>query len=131
MPINVSGNGYLATDASILVDAFEGVLKELGLVDRSDPAARLVAGHIITFAKAGERDPVRLRDLTLEAIRMAQRLSVGTRCRTRPGKNEIPKIGLGDRGPECRRRSQIRDAETQRHPTSAGIPGGFPRTSRR
>jgi hypothetical protein len=75
MPINYSGNGYLATDASVLVGAFEGVLRELGLVDRSDPAARLVAGLIITFAKAGEGDPVRLHDLTLEAFRMGQRQS--------------------------------------------------------
>jgi hypothetical protein len=70
MPIDYSGNGYLATDASILVVAFEGVLRELGLVDQSDPAARLVAGQVITFAKAGEHDPVRLRDLTLEALRI-------------------------------------------------------------
>lgn len=75
MPINYSGNGYLAADASVLVVAFEGVLRELGLDDRSDPAVWLVAGFIITFAKAGEGDPVRLRDLTLEAFRMTQRQS--------------------------------------------------------
>jgi hypothetical protein len=56
---------------------------------------------------------------------------VGTRCRTRPAKNEIPKIGLGDRGQGWRQRSPIRDAETRRHPTNAGIPRGFPRTPRR
>jgi hypothetical protein len=72
MPIDYSGNGYLATDASVLVVAFEGVLRELGSVDRSDPTARLVAGHMITFAKAGEHDLARLRDLTLEALRVDQ-----------------------------------------------------------
>ena len=71
MPIDHSGNGYLATDAGILVDAFEGALKALRLVDRNDPAALVVANHIITFAKTGVLDPVRLRDLTLEAVRIA------------------------------------------------------------
>jgi hypothetical protein len=74
MPIDYSGNGYLATDDSILVVAFEGVLRKLGLIDRSDPAARLVAGLIINFAKAGERDHARLHDLTLEAFRIEQPL---------------------------------------------------------
>lgn len=76
MPIDYSGNGYLATDASIPVVAFEGVLRKLGLVDRSDPAARLVADLIITFVKAGDGDPERLHDLTLEALRMEQRGSL-------------------------------------------------------
>ena len=36
MLIEFNSNGYLATDAGILVDAFEGALKELGLGARSD-----------------------------------------------------------------------------------------------
>jgi hypothetical protein len=72
MPIRLvvanSENGYLATDAGILVDAFEGALSELGVVDRNDPATSVVANHIIAFAKAGVLDPVRLRDLTVEAV---------------------------------------------------------------
>jgi hypothetical protein len=64
---------YLAVDGTILVDAFEGVLEDLGLADRNDPAAQVVANHLVTFAKAGERDPVRLRELTLEAVRVERR----------------------------------------------------------
>jgi hypothetical protein len=60
-------------DGAILVDAFEGVLEDLGLADRNDPAAQVVANHLVTFAKAGERDPVRLRELTLEAVRVERR----------------------------------------------------------
>jgi hypothetical protein len=37
-------------------------------VDRNDPATSVVANHIIAFAKAGVLDPVRLRDLTVEAV---------------------------------------------------------------
>jgi hypothetical protein len=72
--IDNSEDGYLATDAAVLVEAFEEVVRELGLVDRDDQAAKLVvANHIVTFGKAGVLDPARLRDLTLKAIRREQR----------------------------------------------------------
>jgi hypothetical protein len=67
--IDNSTNGHLATDATVLVEAFEGALNELGLADRNDSAALVVAKHIIAFGKAGERDPVRLRDLIVKAMR--------------------------------------------------------------
>ena len=67
-----SENTYLATDAGILVDAFEGALSELG-VDRNDPATSVVANHIIAFAKAGVLDPAQLRDLTIKAVRKERR----------------------------------------------------------
>src|SRR5262249_19232518 len=56
----VSENGYLAMEATVLVEAFEDTLKMLGLIDRDDPVRLAVARHIIIFARAGERDPVRL-----------------------------------------------------------------------
>jgi hypothetical protein len=40
-----SENSYLATDARILIDAFEVALNELGLVDRNCPAALAVANR--------------------------------------------------------------------------------------
>jgi hypothetical protein len=69
MELHNSENGYLATDAAILVVAFEDTVKLLGLVDPNDPATLVAATHIITFAKAGECDPARLRELTVKAIR--------------------------------------------------------------
>jgi hypothetical protein len=70
MPIRlVVENSYLAIDAGILIDAFEAALKELGLSDRNDTAALVVAKHLISFAKAGVLDPVQLRDLTVKAVR--------------------------------------------------------------
>jgi hypothetical protein len=50
--------------------SFEGALKDSGLADRNDPAAQVVASHLVTFAKTGGCDPVRLRELTLEAVRV-------------------------------------------------------------
>jgi hypothetical protein len=66
-------SGYLATDAGILVDAFEAVLNELGLVDRNHPAVLVVANHIIAFAKTGILDPLKLRDLAVKAVREERR----------------------------------------------------------
>jgi hypothetical protein len=66
MPIDYSGND------GFLVDAFERVLKKL-MIERTHPEALIVAKHIITFAKAGERDPLRLHDLTEKAVRIERR----------------------------------------------------------
>jgi len=68
MPIDDSPKGCLATDDDILVNAFDGALRELQM-DRTRPEALVVAEHIITFAKAGERDPLRLRALAVKAAR--------------------------------------------------------------
>jgi hypothetical protein len=51
-----------------LVEAFEGVLGELGLVRRDDPATMLVAKAIMDAAKTGERDPKRLRELAVREL---------------------------------------------------------------
>jgi hypothetical protein len=61
--------GGLAMDAAVLVDAFEEARKELGLEDRNNLEALFVAKLIISFAKDGERDVMRLRELTLVAMR--------------------------------------------------------------
>ncbi len=49
-------------DIPVLTAAFEEALRELRLVDRTDPATQLVAKRIIELAQRGERDPIRLRD---------------------------------------------------------------------
>jgi hypothetical protein len=51
-----------------LVIVFDDVLDALGLVDRTDPVTTLVAQKVIELAKAGVRDPIRLKRLTLEAF---------------------------------------------------------------
>ena len=50
--------------------AFEGLLQELGLRDRSDPLCTLVAQKIIELGQRGVRDPKRLHELALAAIRL-------------------------------------------------------------
>ena len=50
-----------------MTTAYEGALGELGLADR--PLTELIARKIIEVAKAGERDPERLRELALKDIK--------------------------------------------------------------
>jgi hypothetical protein len=72
MPIRAvikEDGAFTPEDANILIAVFEDTLKDLGLVDREDPATLLVAKRIIQLAKHGERDPARLHDLALKSIR--------------------------------------------------------------
>jgi hypothetical protein len=56
-------------DVKVLVGAFEDTLLALNLTNRQDQLAISVAKLIIEFAKDGERDPARLRDLALKSVR--------------------------------------------------------------
>jgi hypothetical protein len=49
--------------------AYEHALKVLGLIDRNDPITELVARKIIEIAEVGERDPDRLCQCVLDALR--------------------------------------------------------------
>jgi hypothetical protein len=55
-------------EVKVLATAFDTALRELGLADRSDPAALLVAKRIIALAQQGEREPVRLREGAVKGI---------------------------------------------------------------
>jgi hypothetical protein len=63
------GDAFSPEDMKILVDAFEDTLRALKLTDRKDPRGVAVAKRLIELAKRGERDPARLRDLVLKALR--------------------------------------------------------------
>jgi hypothetical protein len=47
---------------------YEDVLKALGLADRAAPVTEQIAKKIIELTKAGEHDPARLKDLTVQAF---------------------------------------------------------------
>ena len=55
-------------DITLLASVFEDALRELRLVDRSDPATLLVAKRIIETAQKGERDPVRLHEAAVKGV---------------------------------------------------------------
>jgi hypothetical protein len=72
MLIDESEHGCLAMEATVLVEAFADAVKVSGLTDRDYPVRLAVAKHIIVLAKAGERDPARLRELALKAYGLEQ-----------------------------------------------------------
>jgi hypothetical protein len=49
--------------------AFEEAMRTLKLADRQDQLTMTVAKLILEFAKEGERDPNRLRDLVVKTLR--------------------------------------------------------------
>jgi hypothetical protein len=48
------------------------MLLTFGLIDREDPLTKLIAQKMIEIAQTGEKDPVRLKQLTLEALKERQ-----------------------------------------------------------
>ena len=56
-------------DVAVLVNAFEAGLSDLGVDDRRDPTALLLAKRIVQFAQEGERDPIKLRHIALKSMR--------------------------------------------------------------
>jgi len=59
-------------EVAMLGRVFEEVLQTLGLVDRQDLATEMVAKKLIELAKAGVRDPDRLKALTVQAFTQQQ-----------------------------------------------------------
>jgi len=51
---------FTPEEITAMSEAFETVLRELGLVNRSDPLVESVAAQTMELAKAGERDHDRL-----------------------------------------------------------------------
>ena len=72
MPIRVFLNGHSTFDAETIESmstALADVLTALGLKDKNDELTMVVAKKIIELAKAGERDPERLKAATLRSFR--------------------------------------------------------------
>ena len=72
MPVQaVEQQSFGPEDIEILSNAFEEAVRELRLVDRTDPATQLLAKRIIELAQQGERDPIRLREGAVKATTVA------------------------------------------------------------
>jgi hypothetical protein len=70
MPINriVKEAAFDPEEVQAIVAAYEAALARLGLKDRSDPAAEMVARKIVEIARGGERDPERLSGLVVQSL---------------------------------------------------------------
>jgi hypothetical protein len=54
---------------AMLARVFDDVRQELGLPDQSDRVTGMIAGKLLELARAGERDPERLKRLTIASLR--------------------------------------------------------------
>jgi hypothetical protein len=70
MPIDriVKEAAFDPEEVQAIVAAYEAALARLGLKDRSDPAAEMVARKIVEIARDGERDPERLSSLVVQSL---------------------------------------------------------------
>jgi hypothetical protein len=55
---------------AMIAGAYEDACRSLGLRERTDPLTEIVARTVIDIAQAGERNPIRLRERTLEALKV-------------------------------------------------------------
>ncbi len=71
-----SQGSFEPEEVAMLGNIFEEVLRTLGLVDRQDPVTEMVATKLVEVAKAGVRDPIRLKALTIQAFTQQQQQQI-------------------------------------------------------
>jgi hypothetical protein len=69
---------FTPEEVTVLGNVFEDVLRTLGLADRTDPLAEMVAKKVVEFATAGIREPDRLKAVTIQAF-VHRQLQTGPR----------------------------------------------------
>jgi hypothetical protein len=62
-------SGFEPELIEIMSTAFEQACRDLSIVETADPLREVVARKIIECAQTGERNPARLRDSALSAVR--------------------------------------------------------------
>jgi hypothetical protein len=55
-------------EIAVLTDAYEGTLRAVGLVDRSDPVTELIAKKVLELAQRGVREAKQLSALAVEEL---------------------------------------------------------------
>ncbi|WFU54553.1 hypothetical protein QA639_33910 [Bradyrhizobium pachyrhizi] len=70
MPVRrfLQGNKPNSEEIERLNSAYLQTLRSLGLVDRNDPIAELVAKKVLKIAAAGVRDPAEISKLAVEQL---------------------------------------------------------------
>jgi hypothetical protein len=59
-------------EVAALGNIYKDVLRTLGLVHRKDPVTEMVAAKVVELARAGIREPDRLKALTVQAFTQQQ-----------------------------------------------------------
>ena len=71
MPIRafIGRASFTPEQVAAMSEAFNAALVDIGLSDRQDPLAEIVARKVIEICRQGECDPKRLYELALKDIR--------------------------------------------------------------
>jgi hypothetical protein len=69
----IKGSVFDPNQIAIISTVFEDVLRTLGIVDRENPLAEIVARKVIQFAQTGEYDPATLRSKVLAAMNQSRK----------------------------------------------------------
>jgi hypothetical protein len=62
------GGSFSPQDVALLGNAYEAILVVLRLDDRDDPLTEIIAAKLIELFQAGERDPAKLGDRTIQEL---------------------------------------------------------------
>ena len=70
MPIQrLTAVGEFSPDEiKVMVAAFVAAMLEVGIVDRNDPLAEIIAKAIVSGAATGDRDPEKLKERAVHAL---------------------------------------------------------------
>jgi hypothetical protein len=74
MPIYrlITSGSYGPDEIKAMTAAYETTLVEIGSVDRDDPLTELIANSILTITATGERDPEKIKERALHALRISR-----------------------------------------------------------
>jgi hypothetical protein len=62
----------MADEIKAMTAAYESALIEIGVADRDDPLTEMLAKSILTVTATGERDPEKLKERALHALRISR-----------------------------------------------------------
>ena len=68
----IASGSYGPDDINAMTAAYESALVEIGMVDRDDPLTEMLAKSILTVTATGERDPEKIKERALHALRISR-----------------------------------------------------------
>ena len=68
----IASGSYGPDDINAMTAAYESALVEIGSVDRDDPLTEMLAKSILTVTATGERDPEKIKERALHALRISR-----------------------------------------------------------
>ena len=68
----ITSGSYGPDEIKAMTAAYESALVEIGVADRDDPLTEMLAKSILTVTATGERDPEKLKERALHALRISR-----------------------------------------------------------